>query len=243
VVSGAGMIVVDIVAITALQRDIAGAYLGRIFGLLDTGILGASLLFALLGGGLVEWAGMTPTLLILGLGSSAVILACLPVLVATDRHTAERAATLAPVVALLGQLDLFDGAARPVLERLAIAAVPVTIPAAATLIREGDPAEDIWLLADGVLNVSSRATGALPAVSAPGYVGEIGVLHDRARTATVTAGSECRMYRLSGTDFRDAVSGGAASSSLLLLSGLRLARTDHRRRPAPRRRPRPYPSR
>jgi CRP-like cAMP-binding protein len=172
----------------------------------------------------------------LGIGSTVIILACLPVLINTDHRTAERAAALEPVVALLRELDLFDGADRTVLERLAIAAVPETVPAGTVLIGEGDPAEDIWLLADGQLDVSTRAIGPLPAVTAPGYVGEIGVLHERPRTATVTTASECRLYRLAGTDFRNTLTAGSASSSLLRLSGLRLARTDIRR-PEPRQQP------
>ncbi|WP_460606101.1 MFS transporter [Jatrophihabitans fulvus] len=229
-VSGAGMIVVDLVAITALQRDVPGAYLGRIFGMLDTSVFTASLLFALLGGALVTWIGTGPALLVVGIGGSVAVLACVPVLVATDRRSAARAAELAPVVDLLAALELFDGADRPALERLAIAAEARDVPAGTTVITEGEAAEDIWLLASGELAVSSAAVPGLPTVHAPGYVGEIGVLHERPRTATVTAAVPCRLYRLSGTDFRDALEGRAASSSLVRLSGERLARTEPARR-------------
>ncbi len=240
--SGAGMIVVDILTITVLQRDVPGAYLGRIFGILDTIIYAAIVVFTLLGGVLVSTAGMRTALLVVGLGIPLIELALLPPLRATDRRTAERAAELEPVVELLQALDLFDGADRPTLERLAAATVADPRTAGAVLLREGEPAEDLWLLARGTLAVRSSATGELPPVEAPGYVGEIGVLHERPRTATVTVATDSALYRLSGRDFLDALSGRPASASLLLLSGRRLARTETSSRPAPRRRPRPSPA-
>ena len=45
-------------------------------------------------------------------------------------------------------------------------------------------------------------------VEAPGYVGEIGLLHGSRRTATVTAATECIVHRIPGPDFVAAVTGG-----------------------------------
>lgn len=240
-VSGAGMIVVDLVTVTALQRDIPGEYLGRIFGLLDTTLLGFVLVFTVLGGLLVSWAGLGATLLVVGIGVPVVVFAGLPVLLDLDRRSAARAAELEPRVELLRRLGLFDGADRPTLERVAAALVPVTMQAGEVLLDEGDPAEDVWLLAAGELAVTSRGTGALPPVTAPGYVGEIGVLHERPRTASVSTTRTCELFQLAATDFRTATSGNTVSPSMLLITGRRLARTEPRR-PAPARRPRPYPA-
>lgn len=226
--SGAGMIVVNIVTITALQRDVPAAYLGRVLGLLESTLTFFVVVFTNIGGALVGWLGVGPTLLVVGGGVPLLALAGLPGLRRTDRRTAERVAELQPLVDLLQRIDLFAGADRPMVERVAIAAKRVAVPAGQVLLREGDPADSIWLLAAGRLAVRTRDLGALPDVDAPGYVGEIGVLHHRPRTATVSAAIDCDLYRLAAADFLDALSGRSPSASLLLRSSQRIARTETR---------------
>ena len=224
--SGAGMIVVNIVTITALQRDVPSAYLGRVLGLLDATLTFFIIIFTNTGGLLVSNLGVATTLLVVGGGVPLLALAGLPVVRRTDLRTAERAAELEPLVDLLQRIDLFAGADRPMLERVAIATKRVVVPAGQMLIREGDPADYIWLLAAGRLVVRTKALGALPDVDAPGYVGEIGVLHHRPRTATVSAAGECELYQLAAADFLHALSGRSPSASLLLRSSQRIARTE-----------------
>jgi hypothetical protein len=219
------MLVVDILAVTALQRDLPREYLSRVFGLFDTLLFGALVAVTAVAGVLAEQFGLDTMLLVLGIGVPVVVLLALPTLVASDRRTAAVAAALAPVVDLLEELDLFEGADRAVLERVAAAAERVELPAGREIIREGDPADDLWLLAAGELGVTATTAGALPPVTAPGYVGEIGLLHERPRSATVTTVAPCTMYRVAGADFLAAVTENAASSSLTRLSGARLART------------------
>ena len=226
--SGAGMVVVNIVTITALQRDVPVTHLGRVLGLLESTLTFFIVVFTNVGGVLVGWLGVGTTLLAVGGGIPLLALAGLPVLRRTDRHTAERAAELDPLVDLLQRIDLFAGADRPALERVAIAARRVAVPAGQVLLVEGDPADSMWLLAAGRLAVRTQALGALPDVAAPGYVGEIGVLHHRPRTATVSAAIDCDLYQLAAADFLDAVSGRGLSASMLLRSSQRLARTETR---------------
>ena len=164
VVSGAGMIVVDLITVTALQRDLRNDLLGRVFGMLDTTILATVAVSVVLGGLLVDAVGVPACLLAVGLGVPVIVLACLPVLLETDRRVAARVAALEPVVALLTKLDLFDGAERPALERLAAAATPVSVPSGTVVLREGDAADAVWLLLQGRLGVSSDARADLPDV-------------------------------------------------------------------------------
>lgn len=232
VFSGAGMIVVDILAITALQRDIPGDVLGRVFGIFETVLRVFLIITTSLGGLVIAHAGLTTMLLVVGVGVPLVVMAGWPMLSAMDRTSATRTAELEPVVRLLERLDLFDGADRTTLERLAIEARPAEVPGGTVLITEGEPANDLWLLASGRLAVVATRVGELPTVTAPSYVGEIGLLHSRPRTATVTTVGDTELYRIAGDRFLAAFEGSVASPSLLAAVGVRAGRT--RPRPGPR---------
>jgi Cyclic nucleotide-binding domain len=65
----------------------------------------------------------------------------------------------------------------------------------------------------------------LPPVTAPGYVGELGLLHGIPRTATVQARTDSTLLRIDGPDFLAAVSASRPSPSLLSVAGTRMART------------------
>ena len=68
----------------------------------------------------------------------------------------------------------------------------------------------------------------LPPVTAPGYVGELGLLHDIPRTATVRTQQQSTLLRISGPDFLAAVATSRPSPSLVSVAGVRMARTQTR---------------
>jgi Transmembrane secretion effector len=80
VVSGAGMVVVDVVTVTALQRSLPRDLLGRVLGILETVVLAAALAASFAVAALIRMAGLNSTLLIVGFGFAAAALAGLPVL-------------------------------------------------------------------------------------------------------------------------------------------------------------------
>jgi MFS family permease len=232
VASGVGMVIVDVLAITSLQRDLPGDVLSRVLGILDSLILAGILLASLGAGILLAHASVIVALIVVGAGIPAVGLTGLPTLLRADRASAAAAERLRPRVEVLAELDLLAGADRTTLERLAAAAEEVVMPAGTVLIREGDEADALWILTRGELSVS--ATGGEPEprelapVTAPGYVGEIGLLHGIARTATVTARRECLLLRIAGQDFLSALQASRPSPALLSVAGARMARTPGR---------------
>jgi len=229
VVSGIGMIIVDVLALTSLQRDLPGDVLGRVLGIFDTVVLAGILLAALATGILLAHADVNVALVAVGVGIPVLGLVGLPTLLRADSMSAAAAERLRPRVALLSELDLLAGADRRTLERLAAAAEEIVMPAGQVVINEGDDADALWILADGELSVQARGGGPepreLPPVTAPGYVGELGLLHGIPRTASVRTSRECTLFRIGGQDFLSALQVSQPSPALLSVAGTRMART------------------
>ena len=239
VVSGVGMVVVDVLAITTLQRDLPGEVLSRVLGVFDSLVLGGILLASLAAGILLAHADVNVALIAVGAGIPVLGLLGLPTLLRADRTAAVSAERLRPWVEVLSQLDLFAGADRSMLERLALAAEEVVLAACRVVIREGDEPDALWILMQGELSVAAYGDGPkeveLPLVTAPGYVGELGILHGIPRTATVRTRQESTLLRIDGQDFLAALETSRPSASLLSIAGTRMARTpDHALRSRPR---------
>jgi transmembrane secretion effector/cyclic nucleotide-binding protein len=235
VVRGGATLVVDVLAVTALQRAVSSDLMARVFGVFFALVLAAISLGAVITPPIVDWLGLDAALVVLGVAPTLLGLAGYPVLVALDRAAAGRLAELAPRIAVLERVSIFAGAGRPALERLAAAAEEVEAPAGAAIVSEGEPAEAIFVLVDGRVEVTSRGeAGAEPKVlreMGPGtYFGEIGVLERIPRTATVTAVEPCSCLRIDGDAFLAAITAGPAPTTLLEDARSRLARTHPSRR-------------
>lgn len=222
--SGAGVVLVDVLAITALQRDLPGASLGRALAATGAVALAATVVGNLSASAIIAAAGLGWTLAVIGIGFPLIALSCLPMLVRTDRASAQRARELAPIVALIERVDLFEGASRRVLEQLAAGAQRRTAEPGLVLMTQGSESDALWLLESGVLGVTADGR-QLPDVIAPAYVGELGLMHNAPRSATVTVSDRAELIRIDGTNFRESVESAAASASLMSLAGERLART------------------
>jgi Cyclic nucleotide-binding domain len=226
------MVIVDVLAITSLQRDLPGDVLSRVLGVFDTLVLAGILLASLAVGILLAHADVNVALIAVGVGIPAIGLTGLPTLLRADRTSAAAAERLRPRVEVLAQLDLFAGAARSTLERLALAAEEVVLPAGRVMIREGDMADALWILTQGELSVSAQGDRPSPvelaSVTSPGYVGELGLLHGIPRTATVRTRQESTLLRITGQDFLSALETSRPSATLLSIAGARLARTPGR---------------
>jgi MFS family permease len=228
-ISGAGMVTITILSMTAVQRDLPGDVLSRALGAVDVvsfaatvlGSFGASLLFAR--------AGLHATLVTIGVAFPLLALLGWPALRRADRHSAQIVEALMPRVALLSTLDMFSGVDRAALERLAASADEQFLPSDHVVIRQGDVADAMWILVSGALSV--RVTDnrgfirQLPPVTAPGYVGEIGLLHAVTRTASVFTTVPSTVLRIEATSFRNVLEAAPASQSMVTLAGTRMART------------------
>lgn len=239
-VRGGGTLVVDVLAITALQRSLPSDLLGRVFGAFFTGVLLAISLGALVTPQVIEYAGLDASLWLAGLGIPALCLLGWPWLRAMDRANVDRLARLEPRVLALQELGIFADASRPVLENLAGQAEERDVAAGVTVIREGDEADALYVLLEGRMAVRARGEGEveqeLPPMESGAYFGEIGLLERIPRTATVESVGPSRLLRIEGDAFLDALNGASASVTLLEGARGRLARTHPTARSAETRR-------
>jgi CRP-like cAMP-binding protein/predicted MFS family arabinose efflux permease len=236
-VRGAGTLVVDVLAITALQRSLPSELLARVFGAFFTGVLLAISLGALVTPPVIAHLGLDTSLWVAGAVVPGLCVLGLPWLRKMDQANVAQLAALEPRILALGRLGIFAEASRPVLERLAAESVESAVPAGTTLIREGDEADAFYVLLEGEMAVRARGEGAselvLPRMGEGGYFGEIGLLERIPRTATVTAARDSRVLRISGDDFLGTLADAPASTALLEGARSRLARTHPTRHAAP----------
>lgn len=86
--------------------------------------------------------------------------------------------------------------------RLLADATRVSFAPGSDVIREGDPGDAVYAIVGGRVRVTQRGT-VVASPRAPLVVGEMAVLSDEARSATVTALTRLRAYRMSAAAIRD----------------------------------------
>ena len=208
VIVGLGNTLVDISAITLLQRNTPAAVAGRVFGVLESVLVGGLAVGALLAPVLVATAGPRAALVITG--------ALLPVLAALSwpqlRHVDHGAAIDQGLVAALRGVPFLAPLPIGTLELLARQVVPVELAAGQQLFARGDHGDRFYLLREGTIAI--ELTIGTKREEAPAYVGEIALLRDVPRTATVTAVTVCDLVALERDDFLAAVTGHAGSSGV-----------------------------
>jgi CRP-like cAMP-binding protein len=97
------------------------------------------------------------------------------------------------------------------LEHLAGRLVPLRLEPGTVVVREGDPGDRFFIVAEGTVEVSEYGR-AIAELGPGGYFGEIALIRDVARTATVTTATQTVLYALDRDDFLAAVTSHAPSA-------------------------------
>ena len=200
---GAGLAIVDVAGRTILQRSVRDEVLARVFGIQE------GLAMAALATGSV----LVPVMIV-GLGLTGAILvsaALLPLIVglAWSHLVALDARTPVPVraIALLRRVALFGPLPAPELEAIARHATWLTAAPDSVIIREGEAGDRYFVLASGAVRIE-REGRHLRDLATPGDgFGEIALLRDVPRTATVTATTESVFLTIDRRSFLGAVTG------------------------------------
>jgi Cyclic nucleotide-binding domain/Major Facilitator Superfamily len=205
-VLGLGNTLVDVAGLTLLQRTAPPAVIGRVFGVLEMLLVGTIGLGAALAPLLIDWVGIRWALVVTG--------AFLPVLAAlTWRKLLQIDAESEPPAGLelLAKIPIFAPLPPPSLERLASQLVPVEVSAGTEVIRQGEPGDGFYLIESGRCAVA--VDGASSGELGPGdFFGEIALLRDVPRTASVRAVTDGRLQALGRHEFLDAVAGHPPSA-------------------------------
>jgi MFS family permease len=209
-----GLLLLDIVNTTHIQRTVPDAVRGRAMGILQTS---SAIVFSL-GSLLVPiLAAAFGVPIVLAVAAVLVVGGVAAALLLVGTGPPPRAVD-AVRLRLLDQ-PLFAGLPTPRLEAAARALVPVSVGAGEAVVREGDRADRFYLVDAGSLRVSRRTDAGEETLRelGPGAVfGEIGLLRGIPRTATVTATSPAVLYAMDATSFAELVGSGPGLGSRLL---------------------------
>jgi len=216
---GAATTIVGVAGDTLMQRAVPEEVLARVFGVLDSMMLVSIAIGAALAPTFVDLIGMRGTLI--GVGAILPVLA----LVSWPRlREIDRAAEVParPLELLLGH-PIFAPLPPPRLEQLAQLLSERGVAAGEVIVRQGEPGDDFFLVADGRVRVSVDGQPAGELGAGEGF-GEIALLRDVPRTATVEAVEDTTLYALERTEFLNVLGGHDESAAAAEgVAGRRLA--------------------
>jgi MFS family permease len=210
VVIGIGNTLADVSGMTLLQRSAPDAVLSRVFGVLESLLLLTVGLGAIAAPALVSLLGTRGALVVSGLLLPAVVMPALPTLRRLDREA------LVPFERLerLRAIAIFTPLPEATLEHLARELVPVNVGAGDEVVRQGEPGDLFYVVDSGLLDVV--VDGAqVRTLHAGDHFGEIALLRDVPRTATVRAREPSRLLVLEREDFIPAVAASAPRAGIM----------------------------
>jgi hypothetical protein len=200
VVLGVGFGLVEVALLTLTQRLVASDVLARVYGVQETLGVIATALGSIGVAALVELFGVRWALLATG--------AVLPGFVIALRLQigALKAGTRVPeqVFELLRGLDLFASLPTATVETLAVRCRHVAAESGAEIIHQGDQGDTFFVIEAGDIAVIKQ--GVVQRTEGTGeYFGEIALMHDTPRTATVLAKTAVQLLVIDRADFLAAI--------------------------------------
>jgi MFS family permease len=206
---GIGKSFLDVAARTLLLRSVDDHLLARVFGLQEGLMLLALAAGALLVPALVGIFGARGAFVAAGL-----MLPALGVLTWRRLRAIDAEAPLpARSLVLLRRTPMFSHLAAPLLEQVARRMVPIDLAAGDVAIRQGQHGECFYIVESGQLDVSVDDRPR-PALGPGDSFGEIALMLDRPRTATIVAATDVRLWSLDRETFLATITGSPRAGSI-----------------------------
>ena len=206
VIVGVGNAFVDVAAFTLVTRLAGPRTAGKVLGALEfvalAGLATGSILTPLL----LHLAGTRGTLALLGGGLAGLALAH----AARFRRLDRAMPAPGPETGLLISLPMFAPLPLAITDLLAAEIEPRQFPASTVVIREGEPGDHFYLIIEGSATVSVHGAPR-PSLHRGDCFGEIALLRDIPRTATITAEHPLHTLALGREQFLTAVTGNPTS--------------------------------
>ena len=199
----AGLAIVDLAGRTILQRAVRDEVLASVFGIQEGLAMGALGLGAIGVPALVAMLGLTGAVVSVGVFLPLVVLVSWTRLRSLDRRAAPRVRE----IALLRGTGLFGPLPGPQLEGVVRHASWLTVPAGTAIIREGERGDRYYVLESGRVSVERGGRHLRDLATTGDGFGEIALLRDVPRTATVIATDPTTLLVIGRAAFLMAVSG------------------------------------
>lgn len=209
VATGVGWSFVYVAATTLTQRLAGDDVMTRVFGVAESVTTGAEAFGGLLVPILIVLLGPSGALVVAGLALPIVAIVAAPAFLRADRADP---AFLADLRIVRG-VPMFAPLSGPVLERLAGDAIRVVARPGESIVEAGQVGDRFYVLTEGTAEVEVH--GRPPRRLGPGDAfGEIALLGDIPRTATVRAASPATLLAIDRGPFIEALTGQARSRAL-----------------------------
>ncbi len=217
-IAAAGSLIADVVNTTIFQRVVPDEMRGRTLGGWQT----ASTLTYAAGSFLMPLILVgVGAQVIFPIGGAAIIATSFVTLVMVGPHFRRAVDAAAATLLRVSRLPVFAGVSPAALEVASGKLLPMDIAAGTVVIREGDPADRFYIIESGQFAVDQLDPGTgvarrLRVMGADEIFGELGLMHNAPRSATVSAVTEGRLLALEGPDFLELLNAGPEVSSRML---------------------------
>ena len=202
-VVGAANSVEDVAVFTLFQRIVPDDVLTRVLGIVWGLAMGAIAIGSVAATGIVALVGSRTAFVVVGAMLPLVTLIVWRQLVRIDREMLPPADELA----IVEGVPMFAPLSIAAKEHMAARLVEVPVTAGEVVIRTGEAGDRFYMVADGALEVTN---GVRAEARRGDFFGELALLRDIPRTATVIATTRSRLYALERDDFLAAVTGHSA---------------------------------